>query len=190
MRGRKPQSDEVKRAKGNPGRRRIAPPSDAVSGLAPAAPSDLAAAARRIWDALAPELGRLKFLRETDRGAFARYCEHLATWWRMTKDLRKEGETYLSKSEHNPEGMLRVNPKFLIRERVEKRLEVLEERFGLSPASRQQILHRVALLPPMGPTGELFPATSGEDPTKSDAEAPAPAPPASPVGILRRSNVH
>ena len=179
-RGPKPEPAEVKRAKGNPGRRPLPPETDDASAdlASTKAPAELEQDAQRIWQKLAPELTRLRFLRETDRGAFARYCEHLAKWWQLTKALRTEGETYLAVSEHNPDGLMRVNPKFLIRERIEKRLEALEDRFGLSPAARQQILQRLAGGLPPPPPGGMF----------DQPEPPAtPAAPASPVGLLARA---
>ena len=180
MKGRKPKSAEVAEAQGNPGRRRILKAPEVGTGSV-APPKELTAAAKRIWQDLAPSLTSLKFLRETDRPAFTRYCLHLSDWFRLTIDLRKEGETYESVSAHNPDGMLRVNPKFLIRERVEKRLEVLEDRFGLSPASRQQIMQRLAIaVPPTQPP--LF------DQSGADAATVAPVPTdqaiASPIGLL------
>lgn len=178
-RGRRSQPAEVKEAKGNPGRRPIRGEKDAAPKLASKAPSELCVEARRVWDQLSPDLSRMKFLRETDRNAFARYCEHLAAWWRLTNDLRVNGEIYVSKSEHNPEGLERVRPNFLIRERIEKRLELLEDRFGLSPAARQQILYRMAAgLPAVPPQGDL---PVGEPARQSRA------PEASPVGLLGRA---
>ena len=188
-RGRKAEPAEVKLAKGNPGRRRIAQTPTDARDLATAAPPDLADAAKTIWDRLAPELSRLKFLRDTDRNAFARYCEHLGRWWVLTTEMRTEGETYLSKSEHNPEGLMRINPKFFVREKIERRMEFLEDRFGLSPMARRQILQRLAGMVP------FMPGKQGEadllTPAQPDAPAaPAKAPAASPVGLLARAQVH
>lgn len=185
-RGRKAEPAAVKEAKGNPGRRRIASAASDARDRATAAPAELADAARKVWDRLAPELSRLKFLRETDRNAFARYCEHLARWWDLTRALRDEGEVYLAKSEHNPEGLWRVNAKFLVRERIEKRLEPLEDRFGLSPMARQQILQRLAgMTIGPAPAGDMF--AEGQP---KPAEAPPQARPASPVGLLARTGLH
>lgn len=186
-RGRRAEPAAVKQAKGNPGRRKIVDAPDAPAAPV-AAPKDLSAAARKVWNQLAPELSRLKFLRPSDQQAFSRYCEHLAKWWELTKDLRKEGETYGTNSAHG--SMLRVNPKFIVRERVEKRLEALEDRFGLSPAARQQILQRLAAINvPLTPAGSLFDRTEN-----TGGEAPAPqdaAPAGSPIGLLgRASSVH
>lgn len=182
-RGRKTEPAEIKQAKGNPGRRKIVTTPDAAPQMGNRPPEELWAAGKRIWNQLAPDLMALKFLRSTDRPAFTRYCEHLAKWWELTRDLRKEGETYMSKSEHNPDGMMRVNPKFLIRERIEKRLEALEDRFGLSPAARQQILQRLALTPVAAPAGALF-----EGAASTPGTVPPPATDtASPIGMLGRA---
>lgn len=186
-RGRKPQPAAVNDAKGNPGRRRRAalPMTETAPPSRSSAPSELGDAARRIWDGLAPELTRLNFLRDVDRAAFARYCVHLARWWDLTKDIADNGESYISRSQHGE--LERVRPAFLVRERIEKRLESLEDRFGLNPAARQQILQRLAGLVPAAPTGNLFEGKEGDD-GSSDSDRP-PAPP-SPVGLLGTGSVH
>lgn len=176
-RGRKPQPAAVNEAKGNPGRRRR---SARLASEAPpkgAPPPELNDQARRIWEAIAPELTRLNFLRDIDRQAFARYCVHLARWWDLTQDLAAHGETYVTESNHGT--MERVRPAFIVRERTEKRLEVAEDRFGLNPASRQQIMQRLAGLVPAGPTGNLF-GQEGDNGTDRDR----PPDPPSPVGLL------
>lgn len=180
MRGRKSQPAAVKSAKGNPGRRAIpAEPEGKPTGRVAAAPRELGAEAKKVWAQMAPELTRLKFLRETDLSAFARYCEHLARWWGLTKDLRKEGETYETQSAHG--NMMRVNPKFMVRERIEKRLEPLEDRFGLTPGARMQIMQRLAVVTPV-PVGGLF------DGGAEKSAGQTPAAPASPLGLLNRGS--
>ena len=88
MKGRKPKPAEVREAQGNPGHRPMPTAAHDVPGLKASAPKGLPVAARRIWEELAPELGRMKLLRTTDFGAFSRYCEHLARsrpsrWWKL-----------------------------------------------------------------------------------------------------------
>jgi P27 family predicted phage terminase small subunit len=180
-RGRRPDAPAVKEAKGT--KARTAPVTDSAAVLRSTMPRTLSAAAKKVWEVLAPELTRMKFLRETDRDAFSRYCEHAARWWKLTRELRREGDTYWTESAHGK--MQRLNPKFIVRERIENRLEALEDRFGLNPAARQQILQRLSALPPPAPpAGDMF-AQPGET-----AENGAPPPKSgSPIGLLR-SNVH
>lgn len=182
-RGRKAKPAELKRAQGNPGKRALPelPVEAEQKPLAPSkrssAPKRLTADGRKIWDALAPELKRLKFLRSSDQGAFERYCDTLASYWRVTLELRKAGETYETESAHGR--MLRIHPKFMVQERLSRRLDQLEDRFGLSPAARQQIMQRLAAQPPGLPLEPGEKAGEGEE-----APAPAPGKP-SPIGMLR-----
>lgn len=182
-RGRKPKPDALKRAQGNPGKRALPelPVEAAQQPLAPparsSAPARLSEEGRRIWDALAPELERMKFLRSSDQGAFERYCDTLASYWRVTLELREVGETYETESAHGR--MLRVHPKFAVQDRLARRLDQLEDRFGLTPAARQQILQRLAAQP------THLPLQSGERPNEAgEALAPSRNKP-SPIGILR-----
>src|SRR5690625_1355421 len=120
-RGRKAKPAALKRAQGNPGKRALpelpveAEQQPLKSSANSTAPKRLSAEGRRIWDALAPELERLKFLRPSDQPAFERYCDTLASYWRVTLELRKAGETYETESAHGR--MLRVHPKFMVQDR-------------------------------------------------------------------------
>lgn len=185
MRGRKAKPAELKELQGNPGKRRIvkAQVDDAASGKI-VAPVKLTAGAAKVWERLAPELQRMNFLRSTDAAAFARYCMHLARYWELSDEIRKAGgETYVTESKHGT--MLRLHPKFVVRERLEARLESLEDRFGLTPSARQQLLHRMSAVP----AATLPGLTPPEEKAKPEA-AEAPAPADSPVGMLGRHAVH
>lgn len=151
MRGRKPQPDELKRAKGNPGKRALAAPLEA-SPVTLKAPAKLSAAALAVWRETATELERMNFLRPTDRNAFARYCETVAEYWRVSTSLRRlKSNTYETDTLHGR--MLRIHPDFLVQDRLFKRLTDLEDRFGLSPAARQAIMLRLAQVQPQLPFG-------------------------------------
>ena len=172
--GRRPKPDAVKQAAGNPGKRKrhdapAEPAPAAASGLA--APSQLSHRAKSMWRQIAPELEAMRLLRVTDRHAFGRYCDALARWYDVGEKLRTEGVTYLSQSNHGD--LKRINPLFLIEERLTRRLTDLEDRFGLSPAARQQILARMAQQQPNLPFGP--PAAEKTDP------ATPPAPQADPL---------
>lgn len=192
-RGRKPDAPELQIAKGNPRKQAKKPAAaaaqsdqssaataqsdqSAAPGGAIRPPAKLVGTAVAIWNQLAPDLERMRFLRPTDRMAFARYCDALNRWWQITADLRKEGQTYTSKSAHGD--LRRVNPLFLIEERLVRRLEALEDRFGLTPAARQQILVRMA-------------QGNGQLPLSGGSAGPEPETPAqSPVGLLTSTTQH
>jgi len=174
--GRRPDPAAVQDAKGNPGKRarRTAAPLPDGPGARPHA--NLRPTALKIWGEIAPELERMNLLRRTDGAAFSRYCETLAAYWEITAKVQKIGATYETESAHGK--MRRISPEFAAQERLFNRLIQLEDRFGLSPASRQQILLRAA----GAPQGSL---PLGQPKSAQDPEAPAePAVPASPIGLL------
>jgi len=183
-RGRRPQPAALIEAKGNPGRRRqpsLVQPTSA-DALRPVLtpPVKLSGDAATIWRLLAPELERLKFLRPTDAHPFARYCRDLAHYWDVTHRLDTAGDTYLSESVHGK--MLRIHPMFIIQERLGRRLEAAEDRFGMSPAARQSIMLRLANLQPA--QGSLPGTQAGATPQPLPAE---PVGIGSPIGALARA---
>lgn len=184
MKGRKPKPAEIADAQGNPGRRRVVRPAHETPALSLSPPKDLPAAAKRVWQALAPELIRMKLLRLTDVGAFSRYCEHLARWAELTKQLRKDGETYVTESAHGT--MRRICPEFQVRDRLESRLEALEDRFGLTPSSRQQVLRQLSIVIPQQQGGDLLDRAAAP----VENQAPPPAPVSSPIGLLTRGRLN
>ncbi len=176
-RGPVPQPDSVKRAKGNPGKRALPPP------LKEAAPGEirptgkLRQSAMHVWRKLAPELQRQNMLRSTDSEALSRYCDTVVTYWEVSEKLRVQGVTYTSESPHGT--YQRLNPLFVIQERLATRLSAMEDRFGLTPAARQSIMVRAAQLAaqPLLPLGDT-------------SNASAPAPTQSPIGLLATTTRH
>lgn len=84
----------------------------------------------------------MNFVRPTDAQAFTRYCASVAQYWEVSTKLETEGLTYETTSLHG--SMTRLNPLFLVQERLVRRLVDLEDRFGLNPAARQSIMLRLA----------------------------------------------
>jgi len=179
FRGRKPDAPEMQEAKGRPGKRRrpAAPAASTVASSAVQPTSKLGRSALHVWTKLAPELERMNFLRGTDSNAFARYCQTVAKYWEVSAELDRDGEVYWTETVHGK--MKRINPLFLIQERLSRRLIELEDRFGLSPAARQQIMMRLAQQQPQLP---LRP--------QGEAEPTTPPPDAGPIGILGSPKLH
>ena len=172
-RGPLPEPDAVKRAKGNPGKRKLAPllPPSTPGELRPS--GKLRQSALHVWRQIAPELQRQNLLRATDSEAFSRYCETVVVYWETTERLRKEGTTYESVSPHGT--YQRIHPLFVVQERLAARLTTMEDRFGLLPAARQAIMVRMAQA-----TQASLPLGGGPNP------APPPPPAASPIGLLAK----
>ena len=175
-RGRKAESAEVKNAKGNPSRRPTGLVStDVLPELKATAPRQLSAAGKAIWRDVAGQLGKIKLLRETDRWSLTRYCETLAEYWKVTRQLRKMKPTYEAKSIAGGK-MIRLNPLVMYQDRLARRLDVQEERFGLTPRSRQEIMYRLAQRPET-------PRLPLNNPNKTPEQPPA----TSPVGFLNQT---
>ena len=117
--GRKGQSDEVKAAKGNPGRRPLngetgeksATKAVPLPPVTDATPAYLSADGKRIWARVAPHLGRMYFFRSTDHEGLARYCENLKNWWACERRIRrlKSGPIYETNSKHGKARVSSIN---------------------------------------------------------------------------------
>lgn len=183
--GRHSEPDSVKEAKGasSQNKKRAAVRDAAASKSG--APAELKGDALVIWNTLAPDLRALNFLRDIDRMPFMRYCEHMAHWIKLTKNIAEKGESYETDSNHG--SMLRINPSFLVRERVERHLIALEDRFGMNTAYRQQILQRMAGLTALPPGGMFDTQNKTDEPDNENHDEQLP----SAVGLLTTaSNAH
>lgn len=181
IRGRKPTPDAINEARGNPGKRArktINLDNLPVAGID--APKHMRAKGRKYWVEVAGWLSDSRIVRTSDRNALARYCETLADYVKVTAALDKQGHVYITESNHGT--MQRISPWFMVQERLTKRLQDLEDRFGLTPASRQQILARMAAgtqssLPLAG-------AQNNADQSTGTGSLDAPAVPADPLDFF------
>ena len=175
--GPKPKPAEIAEAQGNPGHRPLVKSPELPASGDIKAPEWLASSpeALAIWIAYTPRLRFLSFMRDTDVQAFARLCDHTARWLRLRTKVDAKGESYVTESKHGK--MERLNPDFVAMLRVEDKITALEDRFGLTPAARQQLLRAMrdgdADTPP-----DLFGASS------ADGQKPAPEIPSSPIGMM------
>lgn len=171
-RGRRGQPAEVKEAKGNPGRRKI-PDQAGELALPPvksAPPRHLKGKPLEVWKRTAPDLERLNLLRATDHNAFAVYCQTVADYWAATGKLKNTSKVYWTDSRHGK--LQRINPWFIVQQRLVKAMLDYEDRFGLTPAARQRILLQLSATPPRLP---------GTDP---EPEPTQPQPSLGPLGLL------
>jgi P27 family predicted phage terminase small subunit len=185
-RGPKPQPAAIKTKKGNPGHRPIGAdpePKDSASAVRGkiAAPPWLKKEGLDVWRRLAPRLSALKLLTFADVETFARYCRNFARWLDMNRIVDREGETYESESVHGK--LKRVNPAYLIADRLERQLLAAEDRFGMNPAERQRIFAARSVHADPA-TRDLF----GEEGKREGDPAARPAEPARPapgaIGLL------
>ena len=199
MRGGKRQDQAVNQAKGNPGGRKpgksrakpavekidaksSAPTveakaadlgtSDKVPG---AVPRELTKEGKAVWRIIAPLLARSNFYHKTYAFSLTRYCDTVAEYWKVTRELRRK--SYVYKAPKVGGGtILRFNPLFMVQDRLARRLDTLEHNFGLNPRARGEVMARL--------TEQIaLPLAAAEDP------APRPTPDPvheSAVGFLER----
>lgn len=188
-RGRRSEPAAIKRAKGNPGRRRIAEPTqlpiEALSPMAAAAPAELTVEQRAIWLKYAPDLERMNLLKPTDLAVFQRYCAFLALFFKAEKALRDAEMVVETASEHvTMERRSKWLDSALL---LDRRLVEIEDRFGMNPSARQRIFLQLAAAnqQPSLPGMPMKPADDGE-PAHREASGhpPAGSGGAGPVGFL------
>lgn len=134
MRGRRPKPTRVKVLTGNPGKRPLNRDEPRPEPAIPECPPELGPVARREWDRLAGELGKLKLLTTLDRAALAAYCGAYALWAEATQAIQKYGAMVKS-----PSGYPMQSPYVAVANRQAEIMMRIASEFGFTPASRSRI---------------------------------------------------
>lgn len=146
--GRRPESQELQDAKGNPSKRpkaeRQSRRDDNLPVLGLEVPDFILGNERavKIWKVMSGILQHSRFMRQTDSNSLARYCLYMADWLTCRKQVETEGSVYEVESRHG--SYKRSNPSFDQMLRLEKVIAPLEDRLGLNPAFRQKLSLHVA----------------------------------------------
>jgi P27 family predicted phage terminase small subunit len=145
-RGRRPKPSAIKKAAGNPGKRKLnAREPRPVIGI-PECPPHLDAVARQEWDRVAPLLIRVGCITPLDRAALVCYCQ---AWSRLVdaeQNLIKFGKVVKT-----PRGYPVQNPYLSISNAAMSTIERFATEFGMTPSSRSRINAGVDPLPPGSP---------------------------------------
>jgi P27 family predicted phage terminase small subunit len=141
--GRRPLPTAVKRARGNPGKRK---PNDAEPSPAPGVPempAGLPLAAAEEWKRIVPELETLGVLTRVDRAALAAYCHAYARWFEAEQEVLALGivvrEPILIAGEPTEFCRYKKNPAVSISEGAMKLMKAFLVEFGMTPSSRSRI---------------------------------------------------
>ena len=207
--GRKADTAATKKAKGNPGRRKIVEGTKTPDGeeIVPAAlPGEmpnwfdthsripknakgrgtaerLTKLTREVWNSVYPELNRLNLVAQMDEVPLGLWCRAVAEWIDCTVEIDREGSHYETSSPHSKR-LLREHPAVRIRARAERTIDKFGSDLGLTPAARQSLFMKLAAAGVQG----LLPgmnkaANSNRDDTGDSGELPiAPKPR---VGFLK-----
>ena len=77
---------------------------------------ELTTAGKAVWKLVAPLLLKQKLLKPTDRLSLTRYCDTVAEYWKVTRELREKDYTYEAEKVGSGK-MLRFNPLFMVQAR-------------------------------------------------------------------------
>ena len=192
--GRRAKPAALKEAQGNPGHRKIAREpklnrkrlaifANAVKIAVKAAAQDEGVKAYAQVEA---SLRAMNFIRQSDETLLLRYRRGWMRWWNASIELTFGSEVYECAMTGGVGTMLRVNPWFLVEERLEKRLLSMEDRLGASPMARQTYLQRVMSAGSQPALPGMPPADDKTEPG-DHADTEPPPPDANPVGMLNRN---
>lgn len=198
--GRRPERSEVKRAKGNPGRRpivEVAPDGDLPSGpskdgalpdwvntaklIARRRPRTqkeravfMTGLTQQVWEFQHPELVKMNLIKRIDEPALAIYCRAMAEYIAAIIELDRDGTTYKTESAHSGT-LYRLHPATRMRKEALQTMREYGDTLGITPMSRQRLFQMMA---------DAGRGTLPLDRMKDDAGLAAA--PSSPVGLLAK----
>jgi len=134
MRGRPPKPTEVKKAQGNPGKRKLNNQEPAFEKTLPKPPDHLNKEARAEWKRVARELHEKGVLTKMDRAVLAAYAQAYGRWREAEKKVNELG--FVVKTAM---GNLVQNPYLSIANRAMQDMTRIAAEFGMTPASRTRV---------------------------------------------------
>lgn len=143
MAGRRPKPTALKKAQGNPGKRKLNLLEPQPEPVAPAMPDFLSKNAKKWWAYLAPMLLRLKVLTEAEQIALAHLCDQTAQLEEASRIIQKGG-LLVKKQLYDRAGKKMgtipvINPAYKAQSDLLKHVRALMNEFGLTPASRTKV---------------------------------------------------
>ena len=193
-RGRHAQPDAVKALKGNPGKRKLAldnagkedPHARTVSP--PVLPPDFLTHDREkaIFTKVVTDYLQRRIARPVDITAYGRWASYVHRWVSCKEQLGTQSTWYKVVSNHGER--LARHPMFKDMLDIERVLQSLEDRLGLNPAARQNILRGLSAMPAaMGGFFGEEPPHPDDKPAAEIPDGPLPEAPLSPLGYLQNA---
>lgn len=195
MRGRKRIPDEVKALKGNPGKRRLvlreaaAEPVDEPAEAeirAPLAMPEFLTEPREqeIFRRIMGDQLHRRIARATDVIAYARWAVYVSQWIACRDELKGKSTYYRVTNAHGES--LRRHPAFKDQLDLERCMQALEDRLGLSPTARQNIIRGLSAMP--AALGEFLADEPRDLPATVKQVEPEVSPaPIGPLGYLQNA---
>lgn len=133
-RGRPPKPTSLRLLEGNPGHRPINRTEPKPPVTVPEPPRFLNAKAKRMFRQLAPILLEIGTLTQIDAWVLADYCDAAAEVERLTKELKRAGDTITT-----PNGYIQPHPYVAMRNQCLARMARAGAELGIGAASRTRV---------------------------------------------------
>lgn len=186
-RGRKAQPEEIKELRGNPGKRRLVALEAAKKQqrVAPAPPPRIETPEwlkgqreAAIFRIVVDEYQQNRIARSTDIHAYGRWAHYMARWIDAKEQLGDTSSFYQIESNHGKR--LALHPLLVVMFRCEAEITKQEDRLGLNPAARQNIIRGMSSLPTADLFGKIPQPSEDDDDELAQATAIE-----SPLGFLQ-----
>ena len=138
MAGRPPKPAAVKRAEGNPGKRKI-PKEPALNGAKPRCPGFISDDAKKEWRRVVNDLYDSGLLVKADSTVLALYCEAYSEFIRSIEAIEKDGRITIS-----PNGYPQKSAWVTIRDKAFDHMIKCLTEMGMTPVSRARVAAREA----------------------------------------------
>jgi phage terminase small subunit len=190
-RGRRAQPDAVKALKGNPGKRKLA--LEGAAGKGASSPKLPAFAMpeflvhereKTIFRAVVEDYLQRRVARAPDLTAYARWATYVHRWVQCKEFLEGKATWFKIESKHGQR--LARHPMFKDMIDLERMLQSLEDRLGLNPVARQNIIRGLSAMP--AALGGLFGDEKAAEEDKQPSDIPDSSKvdePLSPLGYLQ-----
>jgi P27 family predicted phage terminase small subunit len=142
LRGRKPNSANVNRVRGNPGKRAPKKREPKPVGALPAAPAYLDAGGKAEWKHQAKAMAATGLLTGADHGVLAAYCASYSRWCEAQKHLNKATVVKAGNGTEIPSPWLAVSNK------AQDQFVKLAGELGLTPTARTRLTGSTSLPAP------------------------------------------
>lgn len=123
--------------RGNPGKRRVNEREPRPNQAVPKCPRWLDATARRAWRELGAVLDEMRVITLADAMALELLCTAYADYRAASAAIARHGMTYACETEFST--IIRIRPEVLQAANAWRRVKVMLQEFGLTPASRSKV---------------------------------------------------
>ena len=139
--GRKPKPNALKLLEGNPGHQKLSKPVPSFDSAKPSPPPFLSDDAKLEWHRLIDILFETGVMTETDRAAFAAYCQSYGRWVQAERQIAKlQGKNELNGLlVKTKDGNIIQRPLVGIANKAKADMVRFAAEFGMTPSSRTRI---------------------------------------------------